>query len=293
VHRILSCFDLNRGSFLQPQADTITTLGHSRIQFGPLNDRVYLMELDCRDLPGVVAKLVQLARGSGLTKICAKVPLSAGADFVSRGFVQEALAPGLFQGRVDGLFLARFMEEWRSVPDPQWPRPGTTQDEGSHQAQSSLSSSRFEVREMGQDRVQAMAEVFRHQFSAYPFPVSDPDYLQACLQTHVRFFGIEVQGRIAALASSETNTRERYVEMTDFITLPAFRGLGLATALLQTMEQDMAALGFITAFSIARAGSAGMNATFARQGYVYGGRLVKNTCFNGRLEDMNVWVKRL
>ncbi|MBS3780859.1 MAG: GNAT family N-acetyltransferase, partial [Desulfovermiculus sp.] len=129
--------------------------------------------------------------------------------------------------------------------------------------------------------------------SAYPFPLQDLDYLQECMQTNVCFFGLEMKGQIAALASSEMDEAAGHVEMTDFITLPGFRGQGLATLILQAMEQEMRMRGFWTAFSIARAGSSGINSVFARQGYAYRGRLVQNTNFNGMLEDMNVWSKRL
>ncbi len=275
------------------QPDTITALGRSLIQRGPLNDRVYLMKLDTRDLPWIVEELQGLARSKGLTKICAKVPMQAGSHFLSRGFVLEARVPSLFWGREDGLFLARFLEEWRSRPGqsawgwapghngPSGPRDGASRPSGAP------------VIKMGLDRVQDIAGVFQSSFSAYPFPVDDPVYLTESLQTNVSFFGIEIQGRIAALASSEMTGEAGHVEMTDFITLPAYRGQGLATVLLRAMEQDMKGLGFRTAFSIVRAGSAGMNATFARQGYTWGGRLIQNTCFNGVLEDMNIWFKGL
>ena len=275
------------------QPDTITTLGGSLIQIGPLNDRVYLMKLDARDLPGIVDELQGLARSRGLTKICAKVPIQAGSHFLSRGFVLEARVPDLFWGREDGLFLARFLEEWRSRPDRSAWRPTSRHNDTSGPGDVTSRSSNAPVIKMGLDRVQAMAETFKNSFSAYPFPIDDPVYLTESLRANVSFFGIEIQGWIAALASSEMNMEAGHVEMTDFITLPAYRGQGLATALLRAMEQDMRGLGFRTAFSIARAGSAGMNATFARQGYAHTGRLTRNTCFNGFLEDMNVWAKRL
>jgi hypothetical protein len=49
----------------------------------------------------------------------------------------------------------------------------------------------------------------------------------------------------------------------------------------------------ITAYTIARAESAGMNETFAKNGYKYCGTLVNNTNISGQIESMNVWVKKL
>jgi len=47
------------------------------------------------------------------------------------------------------------------------------------------------------------------------------------------------------------------------------------------------------AYTIARALSAGMNVTFARAGYDYGGTLTNNTNICGQIESMNVWYKPL
>jgi len=278
---------------VHPEPDSITTFARSLIQFGGLNQRVYLMKLDSRDVPGIANDLERLARAHDLTKVCAKVPSPLRSDFLSQGFVQEACVPGLFNGTVDGLFLARFLQEVRGCPDQGCPVPSPLQTGPSCLARSRAGTAVVQVRKMGQDRVRDMAELFRDQFSVYPFPVHDPDFLAEFLESHGRFFGVEIQGRIAALASSEMNSASGHVEMTDFIVLPAFRGQGLATALLRFMEAEMRCLGLKTAFSIARTGSAGMNAVFARQGYGYRGRLVQNTCFNGRLEDMNIWSRRL
>jgi hypothetical protein len=44
-------------------------------------------------------------------------------------------------------------------------------------------------------------------------------------------------------------------------------------------------------YTIARAISVGMNITFARCGYDFGGTLVNNTQIAGRIESMNVWYK--
>jgi len=74
---------------------------------------------------------------------------------------------------------------------------------------------------------------------------------------------------------------------------PAQRGGGVAVHLLLEMEQAMPGLGISTLYTIARACSHGMNITFARCGYTYGGMLVNNTQISGAIESMNVWYKRL
>ena len=83
------------------------------------------------------------------------------------------------------------------------------------------------------------------------------------------------------------------VEMTDFATLPEYRGRNLSYYLLQKMLWNMADEGIKTAYTIARSTSFGMNKTFARQGFDFGGTLVNNTLIGDTIESMNVWYKAL
>ncbi len=85
----------------------------------------------------------------------------------------------------------------------------------------------------------------------------------------------------------------RSAEMTDFATLPDYRGFSLASHLLSEMEQNIVDEGIETGFTIARAASIGMNVTFAKGGYEYSGRLRNNTNISGDIESMNVWYKKL
>jgi len=59
------------------------------------------------------------------------------------------------------------------------------------------------------------------------------------------------------------------------------------------MEKEMRKREIKTAYTIARSTSYGMNSTFAKCGYSFKGRLIKNTQIGGDIEDMNVWSKAL
>ena len=89
------------------------------------------------------------------------------------------------------------------------------------------------------------------------------------------------------------DTVSKNVEMTDFATLSKFRGNSYANLLLRFMENEMRSRGMQTAYTIARAISPGMNITFGKAGYTYGGRLINNTNIAGQIESMNVWHKNL
>jgi beta-lysine N6-acetyltransferase len=138
-----------------------------------------------------------------------------------------------------------------------------------------------------------MAELYRQVFASYPFPIHDDGYLQDTMRENVRYFGIWDNDSLVALASAELDPRGENAEMTDFATRPDYRGRGLASHLLVEAEKAAAQQGIKTAYTIARAYSAGMNITFARNSYSFSGTLTHNTQISGTLESMNVWYKPL
>jgi len=98
---------------------------------------------------------------------------------------------------------------------------------------------------------------------------------------------------LVAAASAEMDEDSGNVEMTDFATLPSHRGRSMAQHLLAEMESALSGSSIQTAYTIARALSAGMNITFSKAGYRFGGTLINNTQISGRIEPMNVWYKAL
>jgi putative beta-lysine N-acetyltransferase len=149
------------------------------------------------------------------------------------------------------------------------------------------------LRPAGPKDVHAMAVLYREVFESYPFPIHDPGYLRETMESHVDYFVAETTDGLVGISSAEKDVENSNVEMTDFAVHPSARGHGLAMHLLKQMEAAMREQQIQTAFTIARAGEGGMNATFARLGYHFGGQLVNNTQICGRLETMNVWHKSL
>ncbi len=274
-------------------ADTIETLDRSLIQHGPDNERIYLMKVCGEDLPGLLGKMDRLAEKQGYTKIFAKVPLQVKGLFRQRDYVQEAAVPGFYHGQVDGVFLAKYLNPTRRQ-DPRRERIDTileTARQAADQSEAAEAPRAFTVRPAEASDAEEMADLFRQVFESYPFPIFNPRYLQETMESHVQYFCALDGGRIAAVSSCEMDRSAENVEMTDFATLPEYRKRGLAQLLLSTMEDHMRALGMQTFYTIARSLSPGMNITFAKRNYTYGGTLIQNTNICGRLESMNVWYK--
>jgi putative beta-lysine N-acetyltransferase len=150
----------------------------------------------------------------------------------------------------------------------------------------------YSLRALGAEEAPLLAGLYREVFASYPFPVHDSAYIRETMDADVAYFGAFRDGRLVAASSAEMDPATSSAEMTDFATLPGETGKGLAGALLAAMEQDMPRQGISTLYTIARAFSHGMNITFARAGYEYGGTLVNNTDIFGRIESMNLWHKK-
>lgn len=273
--------------------DTIEKIDHSLIQHGPTNQRVYLMKVSGQDLPDLAFKADVLAKRQGYTKIFAKVPRQVKPLFSEIGYVEEAAIPDFYHGEIDAVFLAKYLDPDR-MDDP-------AQDEiedilalAKYKAQGDcqpLPADEVDIRIAEPEDAEMMAQVYRRVFESYPFPIHDPAYLRQTMETHVQYFCEVEDDQIVAVSSSEMDRKAQNVEMTDFATLPKCRGRGIAGRLLSVMEKQMRQVGMKTFYTIARALSPGMNITFARAGYQYGGTLVNNTNICGEIESMNVWYK--
>jgi putative beta-lysine N-acetyltransferase len=275
--------------------DVIERFGASLIQHGKANDRAYVMKIARKDYPAIVDHATSLAVDNHYSKIFVKAPAFARAAFLESSFVEEACIPGLFRGEEDGFFLSKFLSPQRRRED----RPELVSEilraaraKAGKAGASSLAPGQT-CHIMTKNDVEEMARLYRKVFASYPFPIHNPAYLARTMDENLVYYGIWDNDRLIALASTENDFDGRNAEMTDFATLPEFRRHGLASYLLEKMEEGLRKTGVQTAYTIARAYSFGMNITFAKHGYTYGGTLTNNTQISGDLESMVVWYKHL
>ena len=276
--------------------DVMEKLGKSLIQHGADSDRIYLMKLDPEDVPTIIARMEQLAEAHDYGKLFCKVPGPAAGAFAEAGYREEARIPKFFHGRTDVAFMSRFRKSARShVSDEQQAAIKRALEVAERKREPSpiRLETDYRIRRLDENDASPLAGLYRAVFPSYPFPIFDEAYLRGTMATHIRYFGAFHNDRLAAAASAETDLQARNAEMTDFATDPDHRKQGLAVELLRAMESDMKATGFATLYTIARAVSVGMNVTFARCGYRFGGTLLNNTQISGDIESMNVWYKNL
>jgi putative beta-lysine N-acetyltransferase len=286
--------------------DTVLELDGAVVQHGPASDRVYVMQLDADPVAPVLDRVDALALKEGYGKVVVKARASDFGVFALRGYRAEAVVPRFYGPEETGVFMGRFLDRTR-ITDPREQEVSevirTALDAGLEErvdgavpprdgAPPSLVAG-VRLREAGPADAEALADCYASVFESYPFPIDEAAHLRREMSRGTRFFLATEDGALVAASSMEPGGAPGVVEMTDFATLPSQRGRGLATGLLALMDHHARADGLRVAYTIARAASFGMNITFARRGYRYGGTLVNNTQIGGTIESMNVWYKLL
>jgi putative beta-lysine N-acetyltransferase len=277
--------------------DKIETISKSLVQHGPNNDRVYLMKIhEEENVENLVGRLHNLAILKRYTKIFIKVPERISHLFLDRDFKLEAIVPNFYLGVEQGCFLGKYMDGSRGYLTE---NEKTLINEVKYSATLTHDISDlelpagYEIVKLAEKDVPAIAKIYKQVFQFYPFPIFQEEYLLDTIQSNVQYFGVQHQGELIAVSAAEMDIASCNVEMTDFATLPGYRGKNLSYHLLTRMMMQMSVEGIQTAYTIARANSHGMNKTFARQGFHFGGTLVNNTLIGDTIESMNVWHRDL
>jgi putative beta-lysine N-acetyltransferase len=280
--------------------DRVETVGRgSVIQHGKYNDRIYLMKLMKEDCPEILGMLRSLARKEKYTKIFGKVPASAAPLFFSDGYMMEAFIPGFYQRSEAAFFVSKYLDSDRlmEVERTRLEELGALLEQKVEPKEQKgairIRGRRFSIRKLELSDADQIARIYREVFKSYPFPIHDPGYIARTMEEEVSYFGVKRREKIIALASSEMDLEGSNAEMTDFATLPDYRGNHLAQLLLRAMEKEMKRTGIQTLYTIARLHSPAMNRTFLKARYHYAGTLIRNTQIAGNVESMNVYYKHL
>lgn len=135
-----------------------------------------------------------------------------------------------------------------------------------------------------------LACLYQQVFTTYPYPVFNEEYLRSTMD-HIIYVLIYRDKELLAAAAAEINNKYANAEMTDFAVLPSERGKGLASFLLNKLEEIMKEMNIYCLYTIARRKSPGMNRVFEQADYLYTGTLINNCNISGGFEDMNLLCK--
>ncbi|WP_319589616.1 putative beta-lysine N-acetyltransferase [uncultured Draconibacterium sp.] len=279
--------------------DKIEKIGNgSIIQHGQLNKRVYLMKLDSTDCPStIIQNINKLARENKYTKIFCKIPASAAPLFLANGFLPEAQIPAFYNSEEAAFFVSKFLSSDRLL-EIETDRLSDlskllNEQKSMSTGAKSASTDGITLRRLDKADYEQITEIYREVFVTYPFPIYNPGFILKSIEDGTQYYGAEIEGKLVALASAEIDKKGKNAEMTDFATLPQFRGRSLAVLLLGEIEKAMKVQGITTLYTIARLNSVGMNKTFLKMNYCYSGTLIKNTHIAGKIESMNVLYKHI
>ncbi|ATH07177.1 putative beta-lysine N-acetyltransferase [Halobacteriovorax marinus] len=273
--------------------DQLESVDGSLTQHGKYNDRLYIMKLaKSGDISKAISKIEGLAKRKNYGKIFAKVSNLSAKYFGEGKYSLEAKVPNLYNGSRDGYFFSKYLDDQREEIDDESIASVVKLAEKKKNSSKNIDEE-MTFEELSEDDVDDIVKIYKVVFKTYPFPIFDPKYVLDSLKENVRIFGAKVNGKIIAVSSCEIDYDAENVEMTDFATLPEYRGKGISHKLLSLMDLKMKLAGIKTAYTIARSKSFGMNITFSRRDYSFAGTLKNNTNISGSIESMNVWYKRL
>ncbi len=276
--------------------DKLEVIGKgSVIQHGKLNNRIYLIKFDKADFPKIIDHINNLARKYLYTKIFCKVPHWASPVFISNGFIVEAQIPNFYNNKDAVFFMSKFLNSDRlmRIEHNKLEELAKQIISVSENELSRALKPKFRVKLLTPEQNKEIAKLYKTVFESYPFPIYEAKYILKSMKDNVQYYGIKKAGKLIALASSEVDMGGKNAEMTDFATLPDFRGNNLSSILLHKMEHAMKQQGITTLYTIARLNSIAMNRTFLRLNYNYAGTLIKNTNIAGKIESMNVYYKHI
>jgi len=250
------------------------------------NKRIWVIRCQYQDIMKMQDYLHSYAVESGLEKII--LPVIEQKEENYGLFKPEGRIKGYFNGK-DTVFLAGYTHPRRGFSPNLTVERKLLDDVMKKEYKKIHHPKGYEFRNATRDDTKEMTEVFSKVFETYPSPVFKPEYLIKRMEDGDIFWLAIFHGKIVAISSAEIDYRNSRAEMTDFATLPDYRGQELASVLMDKMGKECRGLGINCLFSLARASSFGMNSVFYRHGFVFGGTLTNNCDICGGYENMNIW----
>lgn len=254
--------------------------------FDHFNRRLKVSSYCATDIGPLASHLFRIADANRYDKIIVKARSDDRAEFEALGYETEARLG-------DSWLISAFRSTARRLSRRIDDEEVLVQAIRSHPILERPLALRLETESATRAQVGELATLYGATYRSYPTPVSSPAFLRRSIEGGNIYRFVRKAGQIVSAAAVEIDVRASAAEMTDCVTLPPARNLGLMSGLLENLEADLRARGIRTAFSLARAMSVGMNTVLHDLGYEFSGRMINNCQIDGSFEDMNLWTKTL
>jgi putative beta-lysine N-acetyltransferase len=275
------------------KTDLIQKIDNSLVHSGNFNKRIFVLKLDKRDVPAIIRKIEDIAYKKQFTKIIYKVPAVLLEKFLSERYIIEAIIPKYFNEKEECYLMANYLNPKRAIDSNMEKVKENIELAKSKYREEPETDYSNTVKQLGSDNTSELSSLYKNVFKTYPFPIMEEDYIIKTMNDNVDYFGVYDDDNLIAAASAEKDIINKNAEMTDFATLPEYRGNSYSSLLLNHMEKSLIKDNYRVLYTISRALSPGMNITFSKNAYKHAGTLINNTNICGKIESMNVWYKTL
>ncbi len=275
--------------------DTLEKRSGATLHHGETHKRVYLTETDKANWDALIPEMKNLAAEKNYDKIIGRVPENAIEKFKANGYKVEAKIPKMFNGETTGYFLADFLSKEREHCNERELKTIESVKTIAKAANNSQKDGHFSlpdnlvVRKLTRNDLFTMADLHQKAFKSYSFPIHKTDYLSELAAKNHEFYGLFDGEELQVSAILKIHEEESNVEIVDFATHPDIKGQNLSYYLVQEIKKELAQTGYKTIYSLVRATSYGLNITFSKHDFVFGGTLYNNTFIRDTIESMNVW----
>ena len=273
--------------------EEISGVGYqAQLHLSPFNNRLVIKDYQGQNIAKMLNRIIELAAKHNFTKIWVKAYQTDRESFSAAGFKTEAVIDDYYL-QTDAVSMAYYLSPDRNklvAPQQEDKIIDQLSTEKSEAKRVNLPAE-YKFKLAAEEDLSNLASLYDKVFASYPYPIDKEEYLRQMLAEDVIYGLVYANNDLVAAAAAETVPAEKNAEMTDFATLAAYRGQGLASYLLKRLEDILTKREYNCLYTIARAKIVGINKLFSQADYKYRGRLVKNCNIGGGLEDMNLWVK--
>ncbi|MFH1464118.1 MAG: GNAT family N-acetyltransferase [Pseudomonadota bacterium] len=254
----------------------------------PYSDRLRCDHPDARDGAALGRALLEAAVGHGRRRVVVLARRGLAPGLQEAGYWLEGVIPGYYRGAEDCCVLGGAPG---GKPAPASPAMEAEVDALAQRYPKWVSPPGVLTERARPRDATAVAAMVAPRLRFYPTPIGNAAYLERRLATPAPFRVVREEGAVAACAGADLDPAARAAELTDCFTAPSHRRRGLMRALLADLMRDLAGQGYLTAFTLCRATSPGINLAFKGLGFTFRGRMIRSCRIGEGIEDMNVWSR--
>lgn len=278
--------------------EKIETIAGALVYHGNMHNRIYFTEAKEVDLGILLPKMKELAKTEKYEKILSKAPEKSMSVLTSNGYTVEAKIPGLYNGSIDGYFLADYVTKERLKKDEKSLKTINSVKTIALAANKKNTDSHFElpanteVKKLISADFELLEDLHRKAYKYHPHQIKDKAQFVMLAKLQHEFYGLFENGELLVSAIVAIHEAEANMEIVEFITHPDYRGQNLSYFLVQHIKEQMKCLRCKTIYTMVRATSYGLNITFSKHGFLLAGTLSNNCLVRDTMESMNVWYFR-